>query len=171
VGIAERLSGGDPRSLGQVDQVVGCALGDSDRLHELFCCLFADDPIVRMRAADGLEKVARRQPALLVPYVDRLLAEVSAIEQPSVQWHLAQILGEVPLTAGQRRRAVEILKRNVEHSDDWIVLNLTMESLAGFAQDDVELRRWLLPVLRRRLADRRKAVAKRAGRLLEQLQQ
>ena len=60
-------------------------------------CVFSADEIVRMRASDALEKVCRSRPALLQPFVPRLLGEMSRIEQASVQWHLAQILTEVRL--------------------------------------------------------------------------
>jgi hypothetical protein len=83
--IAGRLSGGDRRSLGHVEEVIDAVLGDPAQLDELFGCLFCDDPVVRMRAADGLEKIARRRPELLMPHLERLLGEVGAIEQPSVQ--------------------------------------------------------------------------------------
>ena len=86
-----------------------------------------------------------------------------------MQWHLAQIVGEVRLDTDQRRRAVEILKRNLERSEDWIVLSLTMDSLTHFALEDPDLRRWLIPELRRHLDDRRKSVSKHVLKLLEQL--
>jgi hypothetical protein len=117
VGIADLLSGGDPRSLGTVNEAIRIALSDRARLGELLECLFCADPVVRMRAADALEKVARQSPELLAPLIPRLLDDVAAIEQPSVQWHLAQMLAEVRLDAAQRRRAVAILKRNLESSD------------------------------------------------------
>lgn len=167
--IAELLSGGDPRTLGRVDEAITLVIDDDTRLEELFGCLFHEDPIVRMRAADGLEKVAAQQPELLEPYVDRLLTEVPEIDQPSVQWHLAQILEEVMLSDEQRRHAVAVLKRVLGSSEDWIVLTATMQTLAGFAVGDEALRAWLIPVLASRLTDSRKAVAKRAGRMLERL--
>lgn len=170
MGIAGRLSGGDPRSLGEAEQVVADTLADPTQLGEVFGCLFDDDPVVRMRAGDAVEKVARQQPQLLAPYVDRLLTDVAPIEQASVQWHLAQILAEVPLTPAQQDRAIAILEHNVTHATDWIVLNLTMESLTHFAQDDPDLRRRLIPTLHHHTTDHRKAVAKRASRLLHQLQ-
>jgi hypothetical protein len=55
-------------------------------LDELFACLGNADDIVRMRAADALEKVCREHPEWLVPYADRLLSDVAGIDQPSVHW-------------------------------------------------------------------------------------
>ena len=116
--IARRLSGGNLPSLGDVDAVIEAVLDDPAQLDELFRCLFCDDPIVRMRAADGVEKIAGQRPELMIPYLQRLLGDVATIEQPSVQWHLAQILAEVPLDPDQRRRAIKVLKRSLERSED-----------------------------------------------------
>jgi len=45
VDIAARLGGGDPRSLGRVEDV----LGDPAQLDALFARLFCEDAVVRMR--------------------------------------------------------------------------------------------------------------------------
>ncbi|MFN8205556.1 MAG: hypothetical protein U0S48_23610 [Solirubrobacteraceae bacterium] len=163
------LRGGDPRSLGRVNEAVQAVLRDTPRCGELLACLFLDDQTVRMRAGDALEKVARRRPDLVEPYLPDLLDRVAEIEQPSVQWHLAEIFGEVSLSPAQRRQAIEILKRNLETCEDWIVITDSMQTLTGFAATDPELRDWLLPVLRNHRGAGRKAIAKRAEKLLARL--
>ncbi len=105
----EALRGGDPRSLGRTGEAVAAVLADDRRFGELFACL-----------GDGV-----------APWVDRLLGDVAAIDQASVQWHLAQILAEIPLDPGQRDRAVAILKANLEQAHDWIVLTATMSAQGG----------------------------------------
>jgi hypothetical protein len=122
-----------------------------------------------MRASDALEKIARDQPVRFASYRRRLLTEIAEIDQPSVQWHLAQIFAEIELTPKQRDLAVSVLKRNLERYDDWIVINLTLEALAHFAHEDAGLRRELIPTLQRHQSDPRKAVAKRATNLLRDL--
>ena len=165
------LSGGNPRSLRGVEQVIAAALADPGALEALFECLFCDDAVVRMRAGDALEQIARIRTELLAPFTRRLLSDVAEVDQPSIQWHLAQILTEIELTPQQRPAAIAILKRNVERYEDWIVLNLTLQALAHFARGDPALQRELVPILRRHQADTRKSVAKRATRLLAQLEQ
>lgn len=122
-----------------------------------------------MRASDALEKVARQRPVWLEPFLDRLLGPVSTIQQASVQWHLAQILGEVPLDAPRRRLAIRLLTSSLEHSTDWSVLSSTMEALTTLATADARLRQWLIPALQHHLDDRRLAVVKRAARQLTRL--
>jgi DNA-binding transcriptional ArsR family regulator len=169
--IKQSLCGGDPRSLHGVDKVIAAALADPSALEALFECLFCADAVVGMRAGDALEKIARIQPEALAPFTRRLLSDVVDVDQPSIQWHLAQILTEIELTAQQRQRAIAILKRNLERYEDWIVINLTLRALAHFARDDPGLYRELVPILRSYQADTRKSVAKRATKLLAQLQQ
>lgn len=164
------LSGGDRRSLGRTAEVVRLVLDRPVLFDALFECVLNSDEVVRMRAADALEKVARASPGLLVSSVDRLLREVAEIDQPSVQWHVAQIVSEIPLTAAQRGRAIEILWPNLERSDDWIVVNMTLEALAGFADQDPPLRDALIPVLRANQGAARKSIAKRATKLLQRLE-
>jgi hypothetical protein len=101
--------------------------------------------------------------------VDRLLTDVAAIDQPSVRWHLAQILRHVTLTPAQRARAIAVLRANLAASDDWIVVNETLTTLAVFARDDDALRAALVPLLDARTREPRRAVAKRAARLLAEL--
>jgi hypothetical protein len=163
------LCGGQRNSLGRTDEVIGVVLDDRSRLRELFGCLRSGDELVRMRAGDALEKVCRERPVWFAPYRRRLLGEVAAIEQPSVQWHLAQILGQIELSADQSRRAKAILERNLERSDDWIVLNVTMQQLFEWSKDDSSLRRRLRSSLERLARDDRRSVARRASKLLEQM--
>jgi len=163
----EMLSGGHPNSLGRTEEVLGLVLADGSRLEQLFDCLDEPDAIVRMRAGDALEKLCRERPEWFEPRVERLLEEVGAVDQPSVQWHTAQMLGHLypRLDAKQGRGAVALLRRYLTDSQDWIVLNVTMEILAEWSRDRADLTAWLLPELERMRADERKSVAKRATKL------
>jgi len=136
----------------------------------LFECVFSDDEIVRLRAGDAVEKVCRERPELLVPYIDRLLEEVSTIKQPSVQWHLAQIVRETPLTPKQRASGIKVLKQMLAETNDWIVIQHALITLVMFADDDDGLRSWLIPQLKHYQQDPRRSVARRASKLLAQLE-
>ncbi len=123
-----------------------------------------------MRAGDALEKVCRQQPRWLAPYRTRLLGEVARIRQASIQWHLAQMFGEIELTSSQRQKAIAILRANLADSDvDWIVASCSMETLTKFARDGSAPVEMVVPLLQRQLHHRSKAVAKRAIKLLDQL--
>jgi YjbR protein len=163
------LSGGNPRTLVGVEDVLAELRGRPSRLPELLDCCSETDPVVRMRAADALEKFARQRPDLVALHVDRLHTELAASPQPSLQWHLAQIWGEVPLSAAQQHRATEWLTRTLDEAEDWIVLTNAMSALAALADTDPSLRPALRERLRRHATSRLPSVAKRANRLLERL--
>lgn len=126
-------------------------LADRTRLEELFACLRLEDQVLRMRAGDALEKVCRQRPEWLAPEAERILHDVGAVDQPSVQWHVAQILGHVKawLSADQAVRATRLLQHNLVTSGDWIVLNTTMDVLTAWARGDPALAAWLAPHLER----------------------
>jgi hypothetical protein len=167
--IIAMLTGGNPRTLGRTEEVVTLALGNRTRLKELFGCLLEEDEAIRMRASDALEKVCRQRPAWLQAFVPQLLTEVAVIEQASVQWHLAQILGEVELTPSQRATACRILKRNLAQKKDWIVVNYSMETLAKFSRDDSQSRTEVLAMLKGLLSDPHTSVVARARKLIAAL--
>jgi hypothetical protein len=168
---ADMLTGGHPNSLGRTGDVVDIVLADRSRLEELFQAIRDPDTIVRLRVGDALEKVCRKQPEWFRTHVDRLLHELGGIDQPSVQWHVAQMLDHLhaDLTANQARRATELLKRNLARSTDWIVLNVTMDILTRWASSDAPLAGWLVPELERLHHDRRRSVSTRAAKRLAEL--
>jgi hypothetical protein len=168
---ANVLKGGHRNSLGRTGEVVGIVLADPARLEELLATMADPDEVVRMRVGDALEKVCREQPGWFVAHVDRLLTDLGEIEQPSVQWHVAQMLQHLRsnLANDQEQRASELLRRNLTSSTDWIVLNVTMAVLTEWAKGDASLAGWLAPELERLRRDQRKSVAKRASKRLAEL--
>ena len=62
--ILKKLQGGDRRSIGKVDEVVDQVLGSAALFEELINGLLVNDPVVRMRSADAVEKVTRVKPEL-----------------------------------------------------------------------------------------------------------
>lgn len=162
------LSGGDRRTLKGVDAALDAVRDDPALLPQLFACILSDDEIVRMRAADACEKLCRECPEWFVPYTERLLTDVAAIDQASVQWHLAQMLAEIHLSAAQRRRAVAVLLRQLDRSDDWIVVNLTLEALAGFVPAELDTAAFR-DLLDRYAGDSRRSVRARVRKLAKAL--
>jgi hypothetical protein len=77
-----RLSGGHPNSLGDTVKVVEEVLKQPKRFKELFDCYLSDDEVVRLRTSNTMKRVARENKALLVPYLDAMLDDISKIPQP-----------------------------------------------------------------------------------------
>ena len=165
------LLGGHPNSLGRTIEVVDIILSDSSRLEELFNCYSSRDEVVRLRTSNAMKRICKVQKTWLLPYIDRLLSQVSQIEQASAQWTLAQLLNQLDefLSQKQREQAKIALKINLTAYSDWIVLNATMETLAKWSKSDSELKDWFKPYLAKLSEDKRKSVSSRAIKITKQL--
>lgn len=166
--IEDMLTGGHPNSLGRTIEVVDLVLSDPARFPDLFACYRSEDAVVRLRASNAMKRVAAERRDLLVPYLDRFIAEIGELDQPSAQWTLAQLFDRLvrDMTGAQRQTATDLMKRNLKTHDDWIVLNATIETLATWAEKDEKLAHWLRPHLERLASDPRKSVATRARKKL-----
>ena len=166
--IEQRLTGGHPNSLGNTIEVVEDILGDHTIFPELFECYFSDDEVVRLRVSNAMKRICKEHKELLIPYVDRLQNEISQIDQASTQWTLAQLyrMLENDLSSEQLAKAKTHLSYNLENHNDWIVLNMTMDTLAHWARDDDKLKQFIRPHLSKLKSDPRKSVAKKATKML-----
>jgi len=164
------LTGGHPNSLGNTLQIVEIVLQNSHRLEELYQCYFSEDEVVRLRTSSAIKRICKAHPEWLIPYLDRLLTEISQIEQPSTQWTLASLFEMLTnyLTIEQHKQATILLKYNLAHHTDWIVLNTTMQTLWNWSEKDPDLRVWLIPHLERLSQDSRKSVSSKAKKYLKE---
>lgn len=163
--------GGKTNSLGKADEVIAQVLKDKALMSELYSCMSSEDAWVRMRAADAFEKVCREHPEWIEPYTDRMQKELSGPEQqPSIQWHLAQIYTQVSLTDGQKQRALSWLAELLESNQtDWIVSANAMQALAYFvAKGDFE-KQELLRLLKIQRTHRSNSVVKKADKIIASL--
>jgi len=167
----EALTGGHPNSLGNTVEVVEVVLKDPKRFGELFECYFSDDEVVRLRVSSCMKRIAKVKPEFVYGYMNRLLEEVSQIDQASTQWTLSQLFLELQLmlTPAQKSKATNVMKRNLEKSSDWIVLAQTANTLGIWAKKDADLQSWLIPRLKKLTKDERKSVAGRAKKILTSL--
>ena len=132
------LAGGDLRSLGRVNSVATLVLEKPERFPELLQCLWSDDAVVRMRAADAAEKISRDKLQLVQPYKAEMLGLADETQQQEVQWHLALMLPRLNLTARERQRAAARLKEYLNARSS-IVKTLALQGLYDLAHQDEEL--------------------------------
>jgi len=151
--LTDWLEGTDRRSIGRANDVAALILRERQRFPELIGCLWSDDPILRMRAADAIEKISSQEPGLLEPYKTELLGLLSEAEQKELRWHLALMIPRLPLTKNERQRAAEGLRRYLEDTSS-IVKTFALQGLTELADAD----RSLLPEIREILE-----AAERAG--------
>jgi len=165
----DMLTGRHPNSLGRTVEVVEAVFAAPERIKELFQCYYSADEVVRMRTSNAMKRICKERKEILIPEIDRILEILPGINQASAQWTLAQLsnMMDKDMTKKQLAKAREILKDNLIHSNDWIVLNLTMEVLTKWSGKDRVLSKWLFPYLEKLSQDKRKSVSKRANKLLE----
>ena len=165
------LKGGHPNSLGKTVEVVETVLTNPERFEELFQCYSSDDEVVRFRTSNAMKRICKERKELLIPHIDRILEELPEINQASAQWTLAQLSNmlDSDMAKSQLEKAKKLLKNNLVGSNDWIVLNLTMEVLAKWSKKDCKLLKWLTPYLKSLSRDERKSVSKRAQKYLRAL--
>lgn len=166
----EKLTGGDRRSIGRVDEVIADVLADPGLFDALFWGMVADDPLVRMRAADAVEKITVDRPAWLAPYKEALLTEVAVCEQQEVRWHVAQLLPRLALSPAERRQALAILQSYLSDQSK-IVKTFAMQALADLAMQEPALKPEVIPVLKELTATGSPAMRSRGRKLLKMLEE
>lgn len=125
--------GGKTNSLGRASDVIEITRANPSRLKELFGCIYDDDAWVRMRAIDSFEKIIREHSAWVEPFLGRIFNELTASDQPSIQWHVAQLFTEINLNDEQQTCAIRWLKDKLKTTDvDWIVAVNAMKALLHF---------------------------------------
>ncbi len=165
------LSVGARNSLGRTEEVVAIIQHRPQDMGALFDAYQSDDEWVRMRVSSAFKRLAKSMPEDTATFVPQFIALSRTLTQPSFQWSFAQIMMWLDdrIDAATRDQIIEIEQSNLVESDDWIVLNNTMESLMFYATSRPDLATWLAPQLRRIADDPRKSVHNRAVKYLREL--
>ena len=164
--LAEMLKGRDRRSIGRADEVARLVLQQPRYFRELIECMWDEDAVVRMRAADAAEKVSRVKPELLKPHRRELLGLLAEAEQIELRWHLAAMVPRLALTAGERSRAVAALEHYLEDRSS-IVKTFALQGLADLARREPGLRARVKLILEESLASGTAAMKARARKLIK----
>lgn len=131
--IIEKLRGGDLRSIGNANEVAQEILGSPNLFQIVFNGIADEDPVIRMRCADAVQKASELKPELLQPYYERLINEISKIDQQEVQWHVAQMFSVIEPTDKERKIMMEILFTYLNSSKSKIVQVFSMQALTDIA--------------------------------------
>ncbi|HXV42386.1 MAG TPA: hypothetical protein VEC96_04950 [Anaerolineae bacterium] len=166
--VLKKLSGGDRRSIGRVDEVVADVLANPDLFGTLFEGMLSDDPLIRMRSADAVEKITALHPEYLQPYKNQLIEQVANIDQQEVRWHVAQMLPRLELSEAERARSVEILMDYLNDKSK-IVKTFAMQALADLAEREAKLRPQVIKLLAELTQTGSPAMKSRGRKLLNRL--
>jgi HEAT repeat protein len=166
--ILEKLQGGDRRSIGRSEEVVADVLTKPELFAAVFGGMLHDDPLVRMRSADAVEKITAEHPTYLAPYKKILLEEIAAIEQQEVRWHVAQMIPRLELNEGETEQAVEIL-RGYLNDKSKIVKTMSLQALADLAGQRPQLSPEVVALLKEAVETGSPAMRSRGKKLLTRL--
>lgn len=103
-----------------------------DLFKDLVAGLFDRDPIVRMRAADAMEKISTDDPRLLQPFKSKLVGLAQQTRQQELRWHLAQMIPRLDLTPQETTSVTDVF---VDYlwDDSKIVVTFAMQALHDLA--------------------------------------
>ncbi len=164
--ILKSLSGGDRRSIGKAEIVVGQILKTPVLFGEVVRGFAHSDPVIRMRCADVAEKVSAARPAWLQRHKQAVLALASRAQEKEVRWHVAQMIPRLKLERGERRRAVAWLFKYLA-DESQIVKTFSMQALFDMSPADAKLRARVVGILRAAIKNGGPAQRNRARKLLK----
>ena len=167
--ILDKLKGGDLRSIGRAEEVVEDTLENPALFAEVFEGMLNDNPQVRMRSADVLEKVSSKHPEYLQPFKNRLVSELSQVRQQEVRWHVAQMFSYLHIDKAERDEIARILLSYLDTDNSKIVKVCSMQSLANLAENDTAIRHKVVRKLEEIVEAGSPAMVSRAKKLLAKL--
>ena len=168
--LLKKLCGGDRRSIGRSNEVVAQILAHPANFPHLIDGLASDDPVLRMRAADAVEKITAQHPGLLRPHKRKLLALAGSAKQQEIRWHAALIIPRFELTPKERSLALDILFDYLRDRSS-IVKTFAMQAIWDLAATDPKLKSQITPVIEALTQIGAPAMRARGRLLLRRLQQ
>jgi hypothetical protein len=166
--VLKKLVGLDRRSIGNANEVASDVISDPSLFETVFKGMSYEDPVLRMRCADVVEKVTAQHPEYLVPYKRTLIDEVSKIDQKEVRWHVAQLFSRLELTNKDCKDVLIILYEYMKDKSK-IVKTFSMQALADIAEQDKSLKSEIIKNLEIFTLEGSPAMKSRGRKLLSNL--
>ncbi len=166
--VLNKLAGGDRRSIGKSNEVVADVISDPSLFEVVFNGMLSDDPLIRMRCADAVEKITVKHPEYLQPYKEKLIKQIAKSEQQEVRWHVAQMVPRLDLTREESGFVFEILLDYLNDKSN-IVKTFSMQAMADLAERDASLRSQVIPLLEELTSTGSPAMKSRGRKLLQKL--
>jgi hypothetical protein len=162
---ATSLKGGDRRSIGRANAVLAELRRDPARFDELWICLSHADPLVRMRAADVLEKLSRDDASMLAGHKHELISQSLDDGSPELRWHLVAITSRLTLSLREARKLCVWYDHCLREDPSRIVKVFSLQAASELASRHRGLTADFERMLRLALASPWPSVRARANRL------
>lgn len=166
--ILYKLRGGDLRSIGLSNEVAEDIEKNASLFETVFRGLYDSDPLIRMRSADVIEKVAQNKPELLLNHTSEVISILTTAEQQEVCWHMAQIAPRLAYSQNEENEIIKALKRYLTHKSK-IVRVSAMESLANIAERNRSILNEVIEIIKVQKATGSPAIQARGRKLLKRL--
>ena len=166
--ILSRLRGGDRRSIGNVEEVVTAVRKKPDLFKELVTGLFDEDPVVRMRAADAVEKISGDDRHILQPFKTRLIRLAQQTQQQELRWHLAQMIPRLKLTLKETAIVTDIFFDYLKDNSK-IVVTFAMQALSDLALKEGTISTRVIRAIEKLTQSGSPAMRSRGKKLIKQL--
>ena len=166
--LLSKLRGGDRRSIGKVGEVVSAVRKKPDLFKELVTGLFDADPVVRMRAADAMEKISLDNPQFLQPFKTELIRLAQRTSQQELRWHMAQMIPRLRLTPKETARVTEIFFEYLKDKSK-IVVTFAMQALSDLAIKEADCSTRVIRAIEKLTQTGSPAIQSRGKKLLAKL--
>jgi hypothetical protein len=166
--LLRRLGSGDLRSVGAADEVAREAIADETLVALLMSGMAGDEPVVRMRCADALEKATRVRPDYLRKHVGELRSLLVPAQAKEVLWHVLQMTPRVRWPQPEVAALVAAVEECLDNPSS-IVRSCAMQALAELAVQRPEHRARTTRLLRELSASGTPAMQARGRGLLRAL--
>ncbi|TDQ33054.1 hypothetical protein [Zeaxanthinibacter enoshimensis] len=134
------LGGGDLRSIGRSDEVVGM-IQDQNDFDQLFPFLFHPDRVVAGRTADAIEKLTIENPGYLSDHKKEVLTLLDKAKDIELKWHLALLVPRVDLNTKELDDTWKVLRQWAENKKESRIVRVNaMQSLYDLQQLSPEYR-------------------------------
>lgn len=164
--ILETLKGGDLRSIGNADKVSRVIAKDAHGFDRVFKAIFTDDPLLRMRAADSIEKVSRSNPVLLQKYKKKLLNSLETFDQQEVRWHVAQMISYIKLNIQEAHFVAKILTNWIKTDKSHIVKVNSMQAIWDISNSIPEIKPQAIKLINEQMESGIPSIVSRGKKLL-----
>ena len=138
--LLQRLEGGSLISDGEANSVADRVTEKPELLSELTKGLDEPDDVVRARTAHALERISRKNPALLEGNLE-LLIKKSGDKVPMVKWHIAMLLGNLSTTQEIGEKVLPVLFRLMQECEGVFVRSWSIVSLCVIGKKYPPLRK------------------------------
>ncbi|MCP4612500.1 MAG: hypothetical protein GY845_27695 [Planctomycetes bacterium] len=167
--LLSKLKGGDLRSIGKADEVAR-QIGNNPKLFdEIFQGIFATDPIIKMRAADAIEKVSQKYPQLLKKHKNKILNNLVNFEQQEVKWHIALMVSYLELTTIESEKVFVELSKWANNDKSKIVRVNSMQALADISMVKNNIKTKTVALIKEQMGTGTPSLMSRGRKLLKQL--